>query len=203
MQPEHVVRRVEELEVAAGEVARRISDLVDRAAAVASEEGLADRPDAFRGLYVDVGERELLPRIDGILAALAELDPGRKLEQSWICVLECKANYYLSLVASVKAYRDRLSALLRRPATPFAPADAADAARHALAVCEEMAALPEYGWIAQRKLGQVRWLLEDRTGAIAALEAYVERSGNPERRLHAAGLLDVIRTFEAPPRARA
>lgn len=196
MRSEQVTRRVEELERAVDDLDRRLSGLIARAAAFADEEGLADRPEYFRCLYLELGEQEVLARLERILSELGELDPGRALERAWIAALGTKARYHLGVVQGVKAYRDRLARLLHRPATPFAPPDVQGEASLALAACEELAELPELGWTALERLGRVRWLLGDRAGAIAALETYLRRAEDAGRRGEARALLAAIRSAD-------
>lgn len=203
MRSELLAKRVEALEGALDDVDLRLSDLVERARAFAEGEGLADRPEYFRSLYLELGEREVLARVDRILAELADLDPARALERTWLGALARKADYHLAVVRNVKAYRDRLARLMRRPATPLAPPEVEGAARLALAACEEMAALPERGWTALRRLGEVRWLLGDRAGAIAALEAHLQRAHDGAPPDGARELLDAIRAAEPPGPGRA
>jgi hypothetical protein len=184
-------RRMEEIGAAIEELDSEQSAVASWAFSGAQRETKVERPGVYAVWYRQRGEK-LEARMLSLMQELASLDPERAYARVWAGVVESWALYHWNLAAQVHQMECDICDLDDKPHPPFAPVEVIGAFREALDAYTQVAQLRSDGWSFGLKIGELRWRLQDRAGAIAALNEFVALSDDPKKRLKARGILEEI-----------
>lgn len=194
-------RRAEELVVLVHKLDAQISELHDEAFRFAHGDKFGERRGRYAFFYHRNG-KELIAALDGAIEELRKIDPECSIRIVWADLLESKALYHWNFAAQLHQMEKEYDKLLEKVSSPFASSDTQEDFAAALAAYEKTAELAPTVTKLKLNVGEARWRLRDRAGAIEALNDFVATSDDAERRLEARALLDEIEKFDDAAIAR-
>jgi len=180
--------RIEEIAVISEQIKRKIDELRQSAFDFARRESPGDRDDAFALSYETDG-KETINEIIKVTRELQEIDPDQESRTLWIDLYESEALYHGNLARQVAGFR-------MQPQPNPSPLAIGKEKKYFEESRKAYKRLIEYagesGWRWLDDLGEMKWRLGDKDGALQALSEYIENEKDPEKRVETRKLHDEI-----------
>lgn len=198
-------KALEDLSVGIARIDRAVDKLHDDAYQFmeAHADAAGDRADVYAFYYRKDGDERVRPALDAVFAELKALDPRKEHGALWASALESKGIYHYNLVAQMHELERHFQDAIGRVPSPFAASGTEQDFRAALDAYSEAARLRgPRGATYLATIGELRWRLRDRQGAVSDLQAFLEHSDDAEKRLRVRDLLAQISSYDEARIAR-